>query len=58
MFGDATHIDVSEDDEPEAIVDDDIIQADCHRDAVSKVIEAGSTVTDTPTNRTTTCQGS
>jgi hypothetical protein len=39
MFGDATHIDVSEDDEPEAIVDDYIIQSNRRCDAVSHVAD-------------------
>jgi hypothetical protein len=49
MFGDATHIDVSEDDEPEAIIDDYIIQSDCHRDAVSQAIEIAQPPTPLPT---------
>jgi hypothetical protein len=36
MFGNATHIDVSKDDEPGAIVNDYIIQSDRRRDAVSQ----------------------
>jgi hypothetical protein len=39
MFGNTTHIEVSEDNKPEAIVNDYIIQSDCRRDAVSQVIE-------------------
>jgi hypothetical protein len=38
MFGNGTHIDVSEDNELEAIVNDYIIQSDHHRDAVSQAI--------------------
>jgi hypothetical protein len=49
MFGDATHIDVSEDDEPEAIVDDYIIQSDRCRDAVSQAIEGAKPPTPLPT---------
>jgi hypothetical protein len=40
MFGNATHINVSEDDEPEAIVNDYIIQSDCHYDTVSQAMES------------------
>jgi hypothetical protein len=39
MFGGSTHIDVSEDDKPEAIVNDYIIQSNHHHDAVSQAIE-------------------
>jgi hypothetical protein len=39
MFDNATHIDVPEDDEPEAIVDDYIIQSDHHCDADSQAVE-------------------
>jgi hypothetical protein len=49
MFGDATHIDISEDDEPEAIVDDYIIQSDRRRDAVSQAIEGAKPPTPLPT---------
>jgi hypothetical protein len=49
MFGNATHIDVSEDDEPEAIVDDYIIQSNCHSDAVSQAIESTELPTPLPT---------
>jgi hypothetical protein len=49
MFGDATHIDVSEDDEPEAIVNDYIIQSDHHCDAVSQAIEGAQPPTPLPT---------
>jgi hypothetical protein len=49
MFGDATHIDVSEDVEPEAIVDDYIIQCDCRRDAVSQATEGAEPPTPLPT---------
>jgi hypothetical protein len=49
MFGDATHIDVSEDDKLEATVDDYIIQSDCHHDAVSQVIEGAQPLTPIPT---------
>jgi hypothetical protein len=39
MFGDATHIDVSEDDKPEATIDDYIIQSNHYRNAVSQATE-------------------
>jgi hypothetical protein len=58
MFGDTTHIDVSEDDELEAIVDDYIIQSDRRRDAVSQAIEGADPAADTPTDYATTCRGS
>jgi hypothetical protein len=38
MFGNATHIDISEDNEMEDIVNDYIIQSNHHCDAVSQVI--------------------
>jgi hypothetical protein len=44
-----THIDVSEDNEPEAIVNDNIIQSDCHRDLVSQAIEGAQPPTPLPT---------
>jgi hypothetical protein len=49
MFGDATHIDMAEDDELEAIVNDYIIQSDRHRDAVSQAIEGTEPPTPLPT---------
>jgi hypothetical protein len=49
MFGDATHIDISEDDKPEAIVDDYIIQSNCRHDAVSQAIEGTELPTPLPT---------
>jgi hypothetical protein len=49
MFGDATHIDVSEDDKPEAIVDDYIIQSDRRHDAVCQAIEGAEPPTPLPT---------
>jgi hypothetical protein len=49
MFGNATHIDFSEDNELEATVDDYIIQSDCCRDAVSEVIEGTQPPTPLPT---------
>jgi hypothetical protein len=49
MLGDATHIDISEDNEPEAIVDDYIIQSDRRRDAVSQAIESAEPLTPLPT---------
>jgi hypothetical protein len=58
MFGDATHIDVSEDEELEAIVDDYIIQSDRPRNAVSQAIEGAKPPTRTPTDYATTCRGS
>jgi hypothetical protein len=45
MFGNATHIDVSEDDELEAIVNDYIIQSDRHRNGVSQAIEGTQPLT-------------
>jgi hypothetical protein len=42
MFGDTTHIDVAEDNELKAIVNDNIIQSNCHCDAVSQEIEGAS----------------
>jgi hypothetical protein len=49
MFDNATHIDVPEDDEPEAIVNDYIIQSDHHCDAVSQVVEGAQPLTPLPT---------
>jgi hypothetical protein len=49
MFGEATHIDVSEDDKPEATVDDYIIQPDHHCDAVSQAIKGAQPPTPLPT---------
>jgi hypothetical protein len=49
MFGNATHIDVLEDDEPEAIVDDYIIQSDHCCNAVSQAIEGTQPLTPLPT---------
>jgi hypothetical protein len=49
MFGNATHIDVSEDDDLEAIVDDYIIQSDRRCNAVSQAIEGTEPLTPLPT---------
>jgi hypothetical protein len=49
MFGDATYIDVSEDGEPEAIVNDYIIQSDHCCNAVSQAIEGTQPLTPLPT---------
>jgi hypothetical protein len=45
MFGNTTHIDLSEDNELEATVDDYIIQSDHHCNAVSQAIEGAQPTT-------------
>jgi hypothetical protein len=49
MFGNTTHINVSEDDKLEAIVDDYIIQSDHHCDRVYQAIEGAQPPTPLPT---------
>jgi hypothetical protein len=54
MFGNTTHIDISEDDELEAIVNDYIIQSNHHHNSVSQVIEGTRPAINTPTDLLTT----